>query len=110
MSNVSKIAYSLVAMCAVVGSASGETATLPVGGAAIHLDASDRSTMTIEKANNNFVAWEDAGDATNTYLNAFADQWKPVGYIVVHKGERWGNVGKWFVPHNFNAGMKVLVR
>lgn len=63
-----------------------------------------------EKANGNFVAWEDAGDATNTYLNAFADQWKPVGYIVVHKGERWGNVGKWFVPHNFNAGMKVLVR
>ena len=63
-----------------------------------------------EKANGNFVAWEDAGDATNTYLNAFADQWKPVGYIVVHKGAQYGNVGKWFVPHNFNAGMKVLVR
>ena len=66
-----------------------------------------------QKQAGNFIAWEDAGKSgrkTNDYLTAFSDHWKPVGYIVVHKGSASGNIGKWFVPHNFNAGTTILLR
>ena len=62
------------------------------------------------KAANNFTAWEDAGDNTNTYLSAFPDGWKPVGYSIIHKGMPYGNVGKWLVPRSFGVGTMVLVK
>ena len=62
------------------------------------------------KASNNFTAWEDAGNNTNTYLSAFPDGWKPVGYSIIHKGKPYGNVGKWLVPRSFGVGTMVIVR
>ena len=55
-----------------------------------------------QKQAGNFTAWKDAGNNTNTYLSAFPDGWKPVGYSIIHKGTTYGNVGKWLVPHNFD--------
>ena len=62
------------------------------------------------KQADNFTAWADAGDNTNTYLSAFPDGWKPVGSAIIHKDTQWGNTRKWLVPHNFATGMKLLFR
>ena len=56
-----------------------------------------------------FVAWKDAGNATNTYLSIFHDGLKPVGYLVHGADSQYGNTTLWMVPKCFD-GTKLIVR
>ena len=55
-----------------------------------------------------FVAWKDAGNATNTYLSIFHDGLKPVGYLVHGADSRFGNTTLWMVPKCFDGTMLLL--
>ncbi len=59
-------------------------------------------------ADETFVAWKDAGDATNTYYATFADRWRPVGYVTFDDG--LAKVKKWLVPRAYGAGMMIFVQ
>ena len=63
---------------------------------------------TFISTNETFVAWEDAGDATNTYYATFADRWRPVGYVTFDDG--LAKVKKWLVPRAYGAGMMIFVQ
>ena len=63
---------------------------------------------TFISTNETFVAWEDAGDATNTYYATFADRWRPAGYVIWDDNPT--SIIKWLVPRAFDVGTMVLVR
>lgn len=60
--------------------------------------------------NGNFTAWDPDSDEARAYLSRFEDGWKPIGYMTIGLGTKWGACIKWMVPHNFKPGLMLMLK